>query len=58
MITTKPMVFQITPKGPETISIGENAAIVVNTPNVAGIATFLTPTITFSVLWPFLSISE
>ena len=57
-ITTIPMVFQMIPNGPDTISIGENAAIVVNTPKVAGIATFLTPAITLSVLWPFLSISE
>ena len=57
-ITTIPMVFQIIPNGPDTISMGENAAMVVNTPNVAGIATFLTPAITFSALWPFLSISE
>ena len=47
------MVFQMTPKGPDTISMGENAAMVVSTPKVAGIATFLTPAITFSVLWPF-----
>ena len=53
-----PMVFHMIPNGPDTISIGENAAMVVSTPNVAGIATFFTPAITLSVLWPFLSISE
>ena len=47
-ITTPPMVFQITPKVPDTIIIGEKAAIVVNTPNVAGIATRFTPLIILS----------
>ena len=57
-ITTTPIVFHTTPNGPETINIGENAAIVVSTPNVAGMATFFTPAITLSALCPFLSISE
>ena len=49
-ITTIPMVFQMTLVGPLTINMGEKAAIVVNTPKVAGIATLLTPRITDSVL--------
>ena len=57
-MTTSPMVFHITPNGPDTISIGENAAMVVSTPKVAGMATFFTPAITLSVLCPLASISE
>ncbi len=57
-MTTNPMVFQITPNGPETINMGEKAAIVVSTPKVAGMATFLTPAMTLSVLCPLASISE
>ena len=40
------------PPKPDKNSIGAKAAIVVNTPKVAGNATFLAPKITFSIVCP------
>ena len=57
-ITIMPMDFQIIPIGPETKIMGTNAAMVVNTPKVAGMATRLTPRITLSICCPFLSHSS
>ncbi len=51
-ITIMPMDFQMIPMGPGTINMGIKAAIVVNTPKVAGMATFLAPRITLVIEWP------
>ena len=55
--TTQAIEPQIGACAPPTINIGTKAAIVVNTPKVAGIATFLAPAITASTDLPRFSIS-
>ena len=56
--TTKPIDLLKAAPGSLSKTKGKNTAIVVNTPNVAGIATRLTPRMTLSVVWPCCSISS
>ena len=56
-IITTPIALENAAPGPDAIACGKKAAMVVSTPNVAGIATRLTPRITLSSEWPCFSIS-